>query len=381
MAGYPDSRGRCEFAGQGGPVGIPPPTATVLRGPMQPGPTTYAQLSHQVRAAGLLTPNPWFYFLNLAFALGALSLSLLFLTVMPVWWAAVIAGLGFGLASSQIGLMGHDVGHIQFIRRKLPNQLAGMFLGNILLGFSRHWWVSKHNLHHATPNSVGEDPDVEFSLLVFSPDQMGSRAAWAKPLVRRQGFLIFVYMPLQAMNARLGSMRHVLATRPRLWRLEVATILVHFALYLSIPLLLGVGWLPFLIFALVHQAVFGICNVLIFAPNHKGMPMVPEGEHWGFLKTQIVTARNVRSPLAIAWFFGGLNYQIEHHLFPTMPRHNLRKARPYVKALCAAARLPYVEEGVVASYRGSFGHLTNVTREIETLSRAEALRLKTLKSS
>ena len=348
---------------------------------MTSGTPTYAALSLQVRQAGLLSPNPIFYFANLAFAGIILGGSLAALALFPHWWTAIGAGVGFGLASSQIGLVGHDVGHLQFIRRKIPNMFAGMFLGNILLGFSRHWWVSKHNLHHATPNSVGEDPDVEFSLLVFSPDQMGTRAGWAKPLVRRQGFLIFFYMPLQAMNARLGSMRHVIAARPRLWRIEVAAMLAHFALYLSIPLFLGVGWIPFLVFAVFHQAVFGICNVLIFAPNHKGMPMVPEGEHWGFLRTQVVTARNVRSPLLIAWFFGGLNYQIEHHLFPTMPRHNLRKARPMVKALCAAVDLPYVEEDVVTSYRGSFGHLTNVTREIETLDRAEALRLKTLQSS
>ena len=339
---------------------------------MTSGTPTYAALSHQVRAAGLLKPNPWFYFLNLGFALAALGLSLFLLTSIPAYWTAAVAGVVFGLASSQVGLLGHDVGHIQFIRRKLPNMFAGMFLGNLLLGFSRHWWVSKHNLHHASPNQVGEDPDVEFALLVFSPEQMATRAPWVRPLVRRQGILIFLYMPLQAMNARLGSLQHVLAVKPRLWQLEVVGVVAHLALYFSLPYLLGISWAHFAVFAVIHQAIFGISNVLIFAPNHKGMPMVPEGERWGFLRTQIVTARNVRSPLLLAWFFGGLNYQIEHHLFPTMPRHNLRKARPFVKALCAEAGLPYVEEGVVASYRGSFGHLSNVTKEIAERSRKEA---------
>ncbi|WP_031186921.1 fatty acid desaturase, partial [Streptomyces sp. NRRL S-1896] len=98
---------------------------------------------------------------------------------------------------------------------------------------------------------------------------------------------------------------------------------------------------------------------LAFAPNHKGMAM-PGGhvdETWGHLRRQVLTSRNIRGGPLTDWLLGGLNYQIEHHLFPSMPRPHLRLARPLVRAHCRTLGVPYTETGALDSYRQVLDHL------------------------
>jgi fatty acid desaturase len=97
-----------------------------------------------------------------------------------------------------------------------------------------------------------------------------------------------------------------------------------------------------------------------FAPNHKGMPLTGQQDKLDFLRRQVLTSRNIRGGPVVDYLFGGLNYQIEHHLFPGMPRPNLRLARPIVIAYCRQTGVPYLETGVFASYRQALGHLNSV---------------------
>jgi fatty acid desaturase len=116
---------------------------------------------------------------------------------------------------------------------------------------------------------------------------------------------------------------------------------------------------------LVHQATFGVYNVLIFAPNHKGMPNVTEDRRLDFLREQVLTARNVRGHPLVDFWYGGLNYQIEHHLFPTMPRNRLAEAQPIVRAFCEERGIDYYETGLLRSYREVIGHLNEVATSAE----------------
>lgn len=111
---------------------------------------------------------------------------------------------------------------------------------------------------------------------------------------------------------------------------------------------------------LLHQGLFGVHLGSVFAPNHKGMVMPEPGAKLGHLQRQVLTSRNVRGGLAVDWFTGGLNYQIEHHLFPSIPRPNLRKVRPLVREHCAAVGLPYAETGLIDSYRQALAHMHEV---------------------
>ena len=107
----------------------------------------------------------------------------------------------------------------------------------------------------------------------------------------------------------------------------------------------------------MHQAVFSLYIGCSFAPNHKGMPLIDRDSEMGFARRQVITARNLSGGWFTEFVFGGLNYQIEHHLFPTMPRPNLARAQSIVRAFCADNHLRYCEARPMASYRQSIRFL------------------------
>jgi fatty acid desaturase len=112
----------------------------------------------------------------------------------------------------------------------------------------------------------------------------------------------------------------------------------------------------------VQQGLFGLYLGCAFAPNHKGMPILSEHDEWDFLRRQVLTSRNVRGGPVVDIALGGLNYQIEHHLFPSMPRPNLRRAQVTVQAFCAEHDVSYLESGLVSSYRQTVRHFHQVGR-------------------
>ena len=132
---------------------------------------------------------------------------------------------------------------------------------------------------------------------------------------------------------------------------------MRFAIYLGL-----VFWLlPFgmaAAFVGVQLAIFGLYMGATFAPNHKGMAIIAPGEKLDFLRRQVLTSRNVRGGLFTDFALGGLNYQIEHHLFPSMPRGSLRHAQPLVRAHCEALGVPYCEASLIGSYRAALTHLS-----------------------
>ncbi|MDX6355940.1 MAG: hypothetical protein QOF98_2843, partial [Streptomyces sp.] len=113
-------------------------------------------------------------------------------------------------------------------------------------------------------------------------------------------------------------------------------------------------------FAALHHALFGLHLGCAFAPNHKGMAMPEEGARWGHLRRQVLTSRNVRGNPVTDFLLGGLNYQVEHHLLPSLPRPHLRLAQPMVRAYCRRLGIPYTETGLFASYAQALGHLRDV---------------------
>ena len=119
-----------------------------------------------------------------------------------------------------------------------------------------------------------------------------------------------------------------------------------------------------LAFVAVQQGVFGFSMGCAFAPNHKGMPILSRGEEPDFLRRQVLTSRNVRGGRVVDLVLGGLNYQIEHHLFPSMPRPNLRRAQALVREFCQEHHIPYSETSLLASYGLVLRHLHAVGRSL-----------------
>jgi fatty acid desaturase len=166
---------------------------------------------------------------------------------------------------------------------------------------------------------------------------------------------------LEALNLRVASIRYLIADRNRRRIREALLIGAHLAGYVAMVFLV-LSPLKAIIFIVVHQGLFGLYLGCSFAPNHKGMPTLSAAEAVDYFRRQVLTSRNVRGHWATDFVLGGLNYQIEHHLFPSMPRGNLRHAQQIVKDFCRAHHVPYVESGLFSSYAQALRHLDTVGR-------------------
>jgi fatty acid desaturase len=114
------------------------------------------------------------------------------------------------------------------------------------------------------------------------------------------------------------------------------------------------------VFLVTQLAVFGVYMGASFAPNHKGMPIIGRDVKVDFLRRQVLTSRNITGGTAMDLAMGGLNYQIEHHLFPNMPRPALAKAAKMVKAYCLERSITYTETSLMRSYGIVVSYLNRV---------------------
>ncbi|NJP32223.1 acyl-CoA desaturase [Micromonospora sp. HSS6-12] len=331
----------------------------------------YAELSRRIRDAGLLERRPGRYALRIALTAGFFAVAWAVVVLVGDSWAQVAVAVLLAVASTQLAFLGHDAGHRQMFRRRGPSELVGLLAGNLAVGISYGWWVDKHNRHHANPNHTDEDPDVGAGALVWSAEQGRATRGVARWLARRQAWLFFPMLLLEGLSLHVASGRAVVGREPgggfrtpmRHRGVEALLLAAHTVLYAG-GLLLVMSPVKALVFAAVHQGLWGLYMGCSFAPNHKGMPMPTAADDLDFLRKQVLTSRNVRGGRVVDVALGGLNYQIEHHLFPNMPRGNLRRARPIVRAYCAERGVPYAEVGLVESYRQALAHLHEVGRPL-----------------
>jgi fatty acid desaturase len=260
---------------------------------------------------------------------------------------------------TQVAFIGHDAGHRQLFRSRRANDRAGLAHASLLVGISFGWWVPKHNAHHTNPNHEDLDPDISITALAFTADQARAKAGLVRWLARYQAWLFFPLLLLEAAHLHLASAKAVLGGSGRANTLEGLVLLGHGVAYLT-ALLVVLRPLQALAFVVVHQGLFGLYLGCSFAPNHKGMPTLTDADRLDFLRRQVLTSRNVRGSWFVDVLLGGLNYQIEHHLFPTMPRPNLRRAQPLVRAFCQAHDLPYTQTSLLTSYTQALHHLHTV---------------------
>ncbi len=307
-----------------------------------------------------MAPQPGYMAFKIVSTLAMLVVGLVWLAMAPNLGWRLLAAAFLGIVFTQIGLVAHDIGHRQTLRSVRTAEWLGMIHGNLLLGISRHWWVDKHNRHHSHPNEEDNDPDLDIPFIAFSEEAARERRGLPRLIVRHQALLLFPMMLFQAIALRYETIRFLLAGRVRHQFVEVVFTIAHLGLYLGFVVLVVPGWEALAVVA-VHQAIFGLYMASIFAPNHKGMPLWASAGPPDFLRQQVITSRNVRSGRFNDYWYGGLNYQIEHHLFPTMPRNKLREAQAMVKELCQKRGIPYHETGALQSYREILAHLREVS--------------------
>ncbi|MFF8842088.1 acyl-CoA desaturase [Streptomyces sp. NPDC015127] len=327
----------------------------------------FSPLLRTVKEQGLLERRPGWYARGITVNLLALAAVITGMALTGgSWWVLLLAPL-LALFSARAAFFGHDAGHAQISGDRRRSRLIQLVHANLLLGMSQEWWNDKHNRHHANPNHVDKDPDVEPDVLVFTSAHATGRTGLRGWLTRHQAWLFFPLTTLEGIALKVYGFRAVFSRTasvrqsPRERAVEALLLLAHVAAYAAL-LLITMPLAQALVFGLLHQMVLGLHLGMAFAPNHKGMEM-PDGEHgkdWGHLRRQVLTSRNIRGGAVTDWFLGGLNYQIEHHLFPSMPRPHLALVRPLVRAHCRALSVPYTETGLVDSYRQALGHLRDV---------------------
>lgn len=326
-------------------------------------PQDFLDLKRRITEAGLMEPRLVYFGwkgVQVA-ALVSACVVLIILVDHPLLQVANAILLAF--TYGQIGLLGHDAGHRQ-VSRKHPwlNDVVGHACG-FLTALSSTWWSTQHNIHHAHPNREGSDPDIDIPILAYSEEQARTKTGLARFIVKYQGFLVFPIMMLTTVSLRTTSVRFITNEfregRGRKVIIDLCLIVAHAAVYLWLLFTFLPPWTAVL-FLFTHQLLWGLYMGMVFAPNHKGMPILGPDDKVDYLREQVLTSRNVRSHPVIDFWYGGLNFQIEHHLFPNMPRHNLRHAQPIVKSFCAERETPYHETGLLRSYWEISHHMYEV---------------------
>jgi fatty acid desaturase len=321
---------------------------------------SYTEVSKAVKAQGLLRRARGFYALV---TLGLIVATAGVVTGMVLlgdsWYQLILAGV-LGVIFTQFAFLSHEAAHRQVLHSGPANDRLGRFLGTFVIGMSYAWWMNKHTRHHANPNQVGKDPDIAVDTISFLEEDAAKRTGLLALMTRRQGYLFFPLLTLEGVNLHVKSAQLLLGRgEVKRRKTEIALIAARFGIYLGalfvfLPPGIAAAFLG------VQLAVFGVYMGASFAPNHKGMPIIPAGTKLDFFSKQVLTSRNIKGGWWATALFGGLNYQVEHHLFPSMARPHLMRARRIVRDHCAAGGVPYTETTLLDSYGIVIAYLNRV---------------------
>ncbi|WP_370626954.1 fatty acid desaturase [Salinibacterium sp. ZJ450] len=322
--------------------------------------STFSSLLSTVREGGLLRRSRIFYISMFA----VLTLALLgcvtgFILLGDSWFQLLIAG-ALGLVFTQFAFLAHEAAHRQVFESGPANDRAGRFIASAIVGTSYQWWMTKHTRHHANPNTIGKDGDIAFDTISFLEEDAAKQKGFMRALTRVQGYMFFPLLTLEGLNLHYTSIRSLLRRgkvdgRKR----ELTMIAIRLGGYLTAVFLVLPLGMAFA-FVGVQMAVFGIYMGASFAPNHKGMPIIAAGTKVDFLRRQVLTSRNIKGGFWMSTLMGGLNYQVEHHLFPSMARPHLRRAQEIVREHCASQQIPYTETTLLRSYAIVIDYLNRV---------------------
>ncbi|GAA3810333.1 fatty acid desaturase family protein [Cellulomonas soli] len=323
----------------------------------------FTALTQRVQQAGFMRRAYGYYWTKLiGLTAAGLGLAVVFVLVGDTWWQLVTA-TALALLMTQIAFLGHDAAHRQIFVSGGWNEWVSLVVVNLYAGMGLGWWQHKHTKHHAAPNTVGTDPDIDPGIVAFTSEAVEARRTpLTRWLTERQGWFFYPLLLLEGLNLHVQGMRRVLGRRPvkRRW-VELSFITARLSSYVVLVfLVLPPGKAA--AFIGVQLAVFGLTMGLAFAPNHIGMPVVPRGVKVDFLRRQVLMSRNISGGRGVDTLMGGLNFQIEHHLFPSMARPHLRRVAPLVRAHCDEIGVGYTSTTLAQAYKAVTSHINQVGR-------------------
>lgn len=344
----------------------------------------YRDLRVKLEEAGLFEASIPYYIFKISFNVAMWALSVACVTQSDSPLVHFIGATIMGLFWQQCGWLAHDFLHHQVFKNRDLNNLLGVLIGNLFQGFSVGWWKSKHNAHHAVPNlhesspdSHDGDPDIDTMPLLAWSLQMAKGAkdtAMARFFVKYQAIMYFPLLIfarlawaqqsyLFVFGGNLWSTKGAKEDRERnkIRSIEKIGLLGYYAynvwLMSRLPPLEALG------FFLWSQMTGGFFLALVFGVGHNGMSVYSAAARPDWWKLQVSTTRNITSNWFVDWFCGGLQYQVEHHLFPTIPRHNLGKVNQIVTAFCKEQGVSYHEAGMYDGNMEVLQHLEKVSIE------------------
>jgi fatty acid desaturase len=331
--------------------------------------THFSQVLNLVREAGYLQKKPSFYIIRLiaitiiAAALWTGAGFLAWAAEQNSWWLVAAFALValLGVMSAQYGFIAHEASHRQVFRNNKLNDWTGLVLAYLFAGLSYGFWLRKHNKHHQRPNQIGEDPDIAIRVLSFTTESKMAKKGVERWFSDRQGYLFPLLLLFTGFDLLLDSVAGLgRKDRPLGIRvLEFSLMMIRqFAPYVVLAIMFGPLWAVAMWFVMMMS--FGFFMGAAFAPNHKGMPLIAKDSKLDFFSRQVLTSRNIKGNWLKDNLMGGLNYQVEHHLFPSMARPYLRKAHAIVAEHCRENDITLVEMNLLASYKTIMQHLNKV---------------------
>lgn len=337
-------------------------------------------LRKEVRALQLFDSNKLFYAFKILFNVAICATSVLMVLSSGAWPMIALGAFIMALFWQQCGWLAHDFLHHQvFVRRRI-NNLFGVLVGNIFQGFSVSWWKNKHNHHHAVPNVTdapsGGDPDIATTPILFWSEKLieGELEALPRWMLKNQAILYGPVLCFARMSWLMQSIQYNLqkpnphVTSFVMHYAEIAGLVLHHTLFITLAIKVALlhGVLKALAFTIMSQAWGGVLLGIVFAVGHNAMDVLTldEMRNTDFVRLQTRTTRNVDPHWFTDWFTGGLSYQVEHHIFPTVPRHHLPKVRQLFMAFCARHSIPYTSETLIEGNKSVVGILKQVSRAV-----------------
>ncbi|RKF58377.1 Delta 8--sphingolipid desaturase [Golovinomyces cichoracearum] len=316
-------------------------------------------------------------------------LSCMMLVCLHKCWYAV-SGVFLGCLWHQLVFTVHDAGHMGITHNFTVDTLIGIILADFIGGLSLGWWKMSHNVHHVVTNSPEHDPDIEHlpffaishrffdSLRSSFYDRVMSYDKFARLFIPYQAYLYYPILTFGRFNLYFLSWDFLIRglgprKGPAWWHrwLEICGQIFfwywfgYVILYKIIPT--TSGRFAFVMFS--HMVTMPL-HVQITL-SHFAMSTAELGPHESFPQKMLRTTMDVNCPQWLDFFHGGLQFQVIHHLFPRMPRHNLRRTQKLVQEFCQDVGIPYAIYGFVNGNKKVIARLEEVSRQAAILARCQ----------
>lgn len=320
-------------------------------------------LRAELRAAGVFEHHEARGWAKLGVLAAGHVACLLAIIYVGTWWA-IVPGVFFGAVfATSIAMLGHEGSHRSFSKSPLRNNFLTYLTFPLFGGLSSLYWRWKHDrLHHGHPNVEGKDPDIKPFPFVSSRgdhEKCGPIERWFQRNCQRWAF--WPMSLLMSTGMRRASIMFVIRYPKEhgfsaSWFLEVGCLLAHYTLWVVVPSLVW-GPLAGIGIYLALWSIVGVFLALVFAPAHIGLPIMAEQNHdW---LHQVETTRDLALPGIISFFFIGLDYQVEHHLFPKISHTKLPLAAKITADWCARHGVPYKRVPYVTALVDSAGFMAD----------------------